>query len=369
MPLLPRHRAQAEAFRAQAAGRGEVHPLLVSERTQLTPDSVMLTFEVPEPLRETYRHQSGQHLILFADVDGEELRRSYSICTAAGSDRLAVAIRRVDGGRFSSWAVDNLGAGDTVRVMAPAGHFTPQLDPQRKKRYATVALGSGITPILSIVSTILEVEPGSEVTLVYGNRDPISAMFLSEIERLSELFHGRLTVHHRYSRSAGTPETPIGRLDPAGVIALAGGDCTAFDDWYLCGPPALVEALARSLAEAGVDEDRVHQELFSGGAINVAALDELPELEADVTLIVGGVESRHRVASRETILAAALGSRPDIPFACRDGVCGTCRARPIAGRVVMERTSALSRRDRAGGYVLACVAHPATETVTLSFDA
>ncbi len=369
MPLVPRHRAQAEAFRARTAGRGEVHPLRVAQRVSLTPDSVRITFDVPEALRPVYRHQAGQHLTLLTDVGGEELRRSYSICTPAGSGRLAVAIRRVEGGRFSTWAVDELRVGRSVRVMVPAGTFTPRLDARHAKRHAAVAVGSGITPILSIVATILDAEPESNVTLVYGDRDPASIMFLAETEQLRQRFDGRLTLRVQYSRSAPDPAAVVGRLDGSRVVALAGGEPTRFDEWYLCGPPPLVEGLASSLVDAGVDEDRVHLELFTGGAVDAAALDELADVDAEVSLVLDGVASRHRVSSRETILGAALPTRADLPFACRDGVCGTCRAKLRDGRVVMERTSALTRRDRAAGYVLACVAHPATATVTLDFDA
>jgi ring-1,2-phenylacetyl-CoA epoxidase subunit PaaE len=369
VPLLPRHRAQAEAFRARAAGRGAVHPLRVANLVRLTADAVMVEFDVPPALAADYRFQPGQHVVILHEHEGEEIRRAYSICVPSSSGRLCVGIKRTEEGRFSGFATGRLRPGDELRVMTPMGRFVPVLNPAQAKRYALVAVGSGITPLLSITASILATESRSRVTLIYGNRSRGSTMFLSELEALAAEHPERLEVHLVMSREPTGAPLREGRLDVEKVVALAAGDGVAVDEWFLCGPEALMEELAGALQAGGAAEESVHRELFAGGVRDPSGRVELPDVHSRVTVQLNGRTCEFAVHSLgEPILVAALKERPDAPYACRDGVCGTCRAKLVSGEVVMERCSALDRREQAAGYVLACMAHPVTDTVTLDFD-
>jgi ring-1,2-phenylacetyl-CoA epoxidase subunit PaaE len=369
VPLLPRHKAEAAAFRAQQRGRGAVHDLVVQEVVPLTHDAVMLVFDVPEALRAAYRFQPGQHVVLIRRREGEEeVRRSYSICTAPASGRLCVAIKRVEAGLFSTWATRELRAGDRLGVMTPAGAFTPRLDARSSKHYVAIAAGSGITPILSIVLGILATEPRSRVTLVYGSRARASTMFLSDLEAAVAQHAGRLRLQLVVSREPAQDGAVHGRIDWPLLSAITAQD--PVDEWFMCGPDALMAHVCAALEDAGVPDERVHREHFTAGARDDAAMDALPELTSTVTVTLDGRASEHLVEARgDSVLATALRERRELPYACRDGVCGTCRAKVVEGGVVMERCSALDRRDRDAGYVLACVAHPVTERLVLNFDA
>ena len=369
MPLLPRHKAEAAAFRARAAGRGAIHALTVANVIALTDDAVMIELSVPSELAGEYRFQPGQHVIIVHDHQGEEIRRSYSICVPSGSGRLCIAVKRVAEGAFSGFATERLAPGDRLRVMAPTGRFVPVLNSAHDKRYAIVAVGSGITPLLSISASILAAEPRSGVVLIYGNRSRETTMFLSEVEDLAAAHPDRLELHLVMSREPTGDVRRQGRLDVAKVatLAQAGGD--RVDEWFMCGPETLMDEIAAALEQAGVAEDAIHRELFVASAADPDALD-LPDVHSRITVRLDGRDSEFDVHSLgEPILAAALAARSDAPYACRDGVCGTCRAKLVSGQVVMDRCSALDRRERAAGYVLACTAHPVTESVSLDFDA
>jgi len=369
VPQLPRHRAQAAAFRARAHGRGAIHTLRVREVLRLTDDAVRVSFEVPEHLREDYRHQAGQHLVILHPHEGEEIRRSYSICLPANSTELCVAIRRVEGGAFSSFATTDLRAGARLRVMTPTGRFIPRLDARHRTHYAAVAAGSGITPIYSIVATILAAEPHSRVTLLFGNRRPSSAMLLDHLNELQRRVGDRLDLHLVYSQEevegAGSP----GRIDWGRVAAALPDAPAGVDEWFMCGPDELMQALGRALADRHVPTNRIHTELFAASAASPLSAAELVEISSIVTLRLNDEATTFELNGRgEPILAAGLRLRSDLPYACRSGLCGTCRARLTEGEVVMERCSALDLEDRRAGYVLACVGHPVTERVTLDFD-
>lgn len=369
MPLLPRHKAQAEAFRAQAAGRGAVHELRVEEVVPLTDDAVMLVFDVPDDLRQAYRFQPGQHVVLLREHEGEEIRRSYSICVPSGSDRLCVAIKRLEAGAFSTYATRELKAGDTLRVMTPMGRFTPKLNPRAAKHYVAVAAGSGVTPLLSIAQTILASEAGSRVTLIYGNRTRSSTMFLQQLEEQARE-DPRLTLHLVLSQEDPGDPRRAGRITWDKITQLVPDAATTVDEWFMCGPDELMESICAALEEAGVNDEKVHREQFTASARDEIALGELPDVDSDVTFTLNGETTQLKVNSlQEPVLISALGLRNDLPYACKDGVCGTCRAKVVSGQVVMERCSALDKRERDAGYVLTCTAHPVTDVVELDFDA
>jgi ring-1,2-phenylacetyl-CoA epoxidase subunit PaaE len=355
---------------------GTFHPLRVGSVERLTDDAVAITFEVPEDLRADYAFTQGQHLTVRTEVDGVEVRRNYSICAPATSGRLRIGVKRLHGGAFSGHATSTLRVGDVVDVMTPTGRFFTALDPAQAKHYCAVAAGSGITPVLSIVATVLEVEPESTVTLVYGNRTTASVMFLDEIADLKDRHPTRFRVMHVLSREAQEVELFSGRIDGARLRRLIDTVLPAgtVDEWFLCGPFAMVEEARDVLAELGVAPANVHTELFhvDGEAPreSVVVVDETAEGSSTVTVTLDGRASTLQVPrSGVRVLDAVLAVRADAPYACKGGVCGTCRAKVLTGQVVMERNYALEPDEVEAGFVLACQSVPVTDSVELDFDA
>ncbi|MFF3450797.1 1,2-phenylacetyl-CoA epoxidase subunit PaaE [Streptomyces sp. NPDC002667] len=349
------------------------HPLTVAAVDRITDDSVALTFAVPAELREDYRHAAGQHLALRRTVDGAEIRRTYSICSSAPAPEgeaprtLRVGVRLVDGGAFSTYALKEIAVGDQVDVMVPAGRFT--LEPSAGL-YAAVVGGSGITPVLSIVSTLLAREPDASFCLIRSDRTTASTMFLEEVADLKDRYPQRfqlVTVLSREEQQAGLPS---GRLDQerlAGLLpALLPVDRVA--GWFLCGPLGLVEGAEGALRGLGVSRTRVHQEIFHVDATTAAPSTVPAPAHSTVTARLDGRGGTWPVQDGESLLDAVLRNRPDAPYACKGGVCGTCRAFLVSGEVRMDRNFALEPEETDAGYVLACQSHPATEKVELDFD-
>ena len=332
----------------------------------------MLTFAVPDELRAEYSFLPGQHIGLIHEHDGQELRRLYSICSPATGASLRIAIKRVAGGLFSTFATSELQAGQTLRVMTPTGRFFPKLAVGQARHYGAIAAGSGITPIMSMIETIVEMEPGSQITLIYQNKTKETAMFWNELETLQTHHAPRIDIRHILSRDSAEARVLSGRLDRAMLdrIAREIDQVRPVDEWFLCAPSALVSEATNTLRNLGVPEDRVHHELFAGDPVNNQSIDDVPPIESQVTIIANGAATDlHLLSVGEPVLVAALNLRPELPYACRDGVCATCRALVVEGEVVMERCSALDRTELREGYVLACQAHPITERVVLDFDA
>ena len=366
--------------------RPTFHPLRVAAVETLTHDAVAITFDVPPELREQYDFAAGQHLTIRSEMDGEEVRRNYSICSPSGGP-LRVAVRRLYEGGFSAYATRKLSPGDVLDVLTPTGRFTLRPDPERARHVAAIVGGSGITPIVSIMSTLLEQEPGSRATLVYGNRTSGSIMFLEELADLKDRFTSRFTLLNVLSRETQGSALLEGRVDQAKVTTLLDtivpvGDV---DDWFLCGPAGMVTGGQDTLAARGADTRHVHLELFhpegeepnagaagaaSGGGAHGVRGDEVDDADASqVTVLLGGRSTSLRVArGGEPILDAALRKREDAPYACKGGVCGTCRAKLLSGDVRMDRNHALEDDETEAGFVLACQSHPVTEEVTLDFD-
>jgi ring-1,2-phenylacetyl-CoA epoxidase subunit PaaE len=352
------------------------HPLRVADVEQLTPDAVAVTFAVPPELRSDYAFAPGQHLTLRAFVDGEEIRRSYSICSPPSSGRLRIAIKRLEGGVFSGHALEQLRVGDVLDVMRPAGRFGVRLDPANAKHYAAIVAGSGITPVLSILESALETEPASRFTLVYGNRNAGSVMFLEELADDKDRYPDRLQIVHVLSREERDAELLTGRVDAAKLNRLLATILPAedVDDWLLCGPFEMVEQVRDELITRGVPNRRIHLELFHVEGEPVPVRRPSPSTSGDadgaeVTVRLDGRTTTFRMPPDGSVLDATLVVRSDAPFSCKDGVCGTCRTKLVEGQVTMARRYALDDDEVDEGFVLACQSVPLTPKVVLDFDA
>lgn len=354
------------------------HPLTVERIEPLTDDSVAITFAVPAELREEYRFTQGQHVNVRTELAGDDVRRSYSLCSPASSGVLRIAVKRLPGGAFSEHALETLKAGDVLDVMTPTGRFFTALDPAHEKHYVCIAAGSGITPILSIVATTLEVEPRSTVTLLYANRTHRTVMFLEEVEDLKDRYPDRMQLIHLLSREPQEVELFSGRLDEDRLTRILDTIVPAetVDEWFLCGPFAMVQSLRTVLVRAGVPKRAIHAEVFhvdAGPRRTPAAGATAGPAEgagAEVTITLDGRRSTfHLGAAGPPVLDAAVAVRSDVPFACKGGVCGTCRAKVVEGEVVMDTNYALEPDEVDAGYVLTCQSHPVTDRVVLDYDA
>jgi ring-1,2-phenylacetyl-CoA epoxidase subunit PaaE len=347
------------------------HPLRVASIEPLTDDAVALTFAVPDDLADEYAFVHGQHLTIRGD-DGE--RRSFSICTTPGSGLLRIGVKKLPGGAFSEGVVDRLAIGDELDVMTPAGRFTTTIDPSSAKTYVAVAAGSGITPVISIVSTILEEEPHAQVMLVYANRTHRSVMFLEDLHDLKDRFADRFWLVHVLSREQQDVELFSGRLDGDRLTRILDALMPAddVDEWFLCGPQQMVVDLRQVILDHGVEPHAIHTELFHADPVPRATEVVATGVEgaAHVTFKLDGRSSELELRPDDVgVLEAALRVRSDLPFACRGGVCGTCRAKLVEGTVEMDVNYALEPEEIEDGYVLTCQSHPTSARVVLDYDA
>jgi ring-1,2-phenylacetyl-CoA epoxidase subunit PaaE len=371
--------ATAVAASGPARRHAVFHELRVAAIEPVTDDSVAITFAVPPELAADYDFVHGQHVSLRCTLAGDDVRRNYSICTPAGSGLLRVAVKRLPHGVFSSYAHSQLRPGDVIEVMTPTGRFTATLEPLSARAHVAIAAGSGIAPVLSIIATLLEREPLSEVTLLYGNRTSQDIMFLEELEDLKNRYPQRFALHLFLSRERLEASVYSGRIDAERLASLLGSPLlpARVDEWFLCGPRAMIDGAREVLDAHGVDAQHVHSELFhaEGRAAGQARGDGAGSTSAgaagmsSVTVVLDGRSSTFTLQrDGEPVLDAALRVRGDAPYACKDGVCGTCRARVVDGAVTMDENFALEPSEVAAGFVLACQSHPATDTLTLDFD-
>jgi len=354
------------------------HPLRVRAVQPDTSEAVIVSFDVPDELRPVFGFTQGQYLTLRKEIEGQDLRRSYSICAGVDDGELRVGVRKVAGGVFSNWINEQLKPGDIISVMAPQGRFFVPIEPEARRHHVGIAGGSGITPILSIMKTVLAREPGSRFTLVYGNRKMRSTMFKEELEDLKDRYLARLVIHHVFSDEHTESDINMGVMNRAKLgeflrtLVPADGIAHAF----VCGPFQMNDEAEAALLAAGVPEDRIHIERFGIAqqpASQVGAVVHQSQpgdaVQARITIVRDGL--KHEVAfSREqaSILDAASDAGLEVPYSCTSGVCGTCRAKLVEGQVRMERNFALDKKEVADGFVLTCQAHPTTERVVLSFD-
>ncbi|GAA1874807.1 1,2-phenylacetyl-CoA epoxidase subunit PaaE [Lapillicoccus jejuensis] len=367
-----------------ARARATFHRLRVTEVERLTDASVAVRFAVPRELWDDYRFRAGQHLTLRATIAGEEVRQSYSICERplpatglAVGQTLRVASAEVPGGRMSTWLNRVLQVGDEVDVLPPLGTFVLEPRAEQARHHVAIAAGSGITPVLAVLQTALADEPLSRATLLYGNRRTDTVMFLEELEDLKNAHPGRFQLVHVLSREPQDVELFSGRLDRERLTRILDTLVPTDGDtqWWLCGPLGLVTTAQDVLAERGAARDHVHHEIFH--ADDAPARPSAPEPVDDgappaavVTVTLDGRSTDVPMRSREeTVLAATLRARPDAPYSCTGGVCGTCRARLVEGEVTMDRHYALEDDEVAAGIVLTCQAHPVTDRVRLDYDA
>ncbi|MDQ3279127.1 MAG: phenylacetate-CoA oxygenase/reductase subunit PaaK [Bacteroidota bacterium] len=353
------------------------HSLRVKKVQKETEDCVSIEFEVPPSLAETFRFTQGQNLTIKKILNGQELRRNYSICTSPFDNRLQVAVKKVEGGLFSTWANESLQAGDVLEVLPPTGKFYTPLQPTQKKNYVAFAAGSGITPILSIIKTTLLTEPQSSFTLVYGNRSRATILFKESLEALKDKFMDRFRVYHILSREKTDAPINHGRIDTEKLALLFDKviDLERCDDFFLCGPEELIFCIRGFLAGRGVADNKIHFELFTvpgqkqSSVISHLSSSEETGPKAQVTIKVDGIHFDFDLAyESESILDAALQQGADLPYACKGGVCTTCKAKLLEGDVSMDVNWGLEPDEVEKGFVLTCQAHPQTEKVFLDFD-
>lgn len=351
------------------------HKLTVAEVRQETRDAIAVRFDVPEALRESFRFKHGQYLTLRATVDGEDLRRSYSICSGVQENELRVAIKRTAGGAFSGWANESLRAGMAIEVMPPMGQFNVAIDPASTRSYLGIAAGSGITPILSIAKTTLFSEPNSSFTLVYGNRSSSSMIFREELADLKDQYRNRLNLVYVMSREQQDIDLFNGRISGEKVEQLLDGwlDVADHDIAFICGPETMMREVSEALQGRGMPKSSIKFELFAASAptrSRAAASERITQRqECEVTVIVDGT---HRSFSmereKESLLDAGLKHGIDMRFSCKGGVCSTCRAKVVEGRVEMDVNFALEDYEIARGFVLTCQSFPVTDRVVIDFD-
>ena len=353
------------------------HPLRVRAILPDTAEAVVVSFDVPDELREVFSFTQGQYLTLRKEIEGQDLRRSYSICAGVDDGELRVGVRKVKGGVFSNWINEFLQHGDTISVMAPQGRFFVPIEPGLRRHHVGIAGGSGVTPILSTMKTVLAREPLSRFTLIYGNRALKSTMFKEEIEDLKNTYLTRLVLHHVFSDEHTDAPLNMGVMnrDKIGEFLRTVVPASTIDHAFVCGPFQMNDEAEAALLGAGVPEERIHIERFGlapqaqqvGAVIHEAKPGDAET--ARVTIIRDGLSREISFTKDQpSILDAASAAGLEVPFSCTSGVCGTCRAKCTSGEVRMERNFALDKNEVANGFVLTCQAHPITERVTLSFD-
>jgi len=354
----------------------DFHKLRVAEVKRETADAVSVRFELPEALRATFAFKAGQHLTFRREIDGEEVRRNYSVCVSPSEGLLKIGVKKIPAGVFSNWVNDELKAGDTVEVMAPHGSFCWSFAPVARREYVAFAGGSGITPILSLIKTALATEPNSRFTLFYGNRNSMSVMFLDEIAGLKDRYIDRLSVFHFLEEEEEEIELFNGRLDGAKAEQILSTlvEPAHVDAFFICGPGPMMDAIEQALSAKGVDKIRILIERFTTGplsAAQAAAARALEEKAAGLKMSVTLNGRRVQVAfdpEKHSILDNVRAAGLPAPFACKGGVCATCRAKVTAGEVSMKQNFALSEEELAEGYVLTCQATPMSEGVALTYD-
>ncbi|TQV71524.1 phenylacetate-CoA oxygenase/reductase subunit PaaK [Aliikangiella marina] len=357
----------------------EFHQLTVSAVEKLTKDSVAISFDVPPELQNEYRYIQGQHITLKADINGQDTRRSYSICNSANEQRLTVGVKRIEEGLFSNYANEEVKVGMQMEVMPPQGHFYTEVTADNSKHYLLVAAGSGITPNLAHIQTILESEPNATVTLVYGNKSSALMMFRDKLSFIKSAYLERFQLVNLFTREESDAEIFNGRitakklveLDQARIINLS-----TVDDVFICGPEEMINEVAEFFKLNNLSEESIHYELFFAGSAEEKAQQsqqarakKYGEKTSQVSVKVAGRKTLMDLQmGGQNILDAAMENGADLPFSCKGGVCATCKAKVVKGQVEMDLNHSLTEEEVAEGMVLTCQAHPVSEEVEIDFD-
>jgi ring-1,2-phenylacetyl-CoA epoxidase subunit PaaE len=352
------------------------HRLKVAEVVPETAEANSIRFEVPPELREAFAFKAGQHLTLRATIDGGEVRRNYSLCTAPAEGDWMVTVKRIGGGLFSNWVGDQLNAGATIEVMVPHGSFTTDFDPKNKRHLVGIAGGSGITPVMSLIRTLLREEPRSQFTLLYGNRDSSSIIFLEALAALKDKHLGRLEIYHFLDQEDQDIELFNGMLDRARLeeaIPALVPDVAEVDAWFICGPGPMMDATEGVLLDRNIPKERIHIERFTADRPPEAVAREMEQLQTQaegvtVAVTLDGRTRRVPFTARNILDSARAAGLP-APFACKAGVCATCRAKVTKGKVEMAARYGLTDEEVADGYVLTCQSVPLGDGVAVDYDA
>jgi len=344
------------------------YKLQIKEVKRETPSAISIVFNVPAELKPAYKFTAGQYLNLKLTLDGKEIRRAYSICSSPESDELRIAIKSVKNGHFSKFANDNIKVGDLIEVGQPEGKFTfePHLD--RQKNYAAFVAGSGITPVLSILKTVLQNEPKSTFVLVYGNKSPEDTIFYNELHELQLKYVGRFFVHFVFSQTKVDGEL-FGRIEKSSVNFILNNKHKEkeFDKFYLCGPEEMITLVTNVLKEHNVADKNIKFELFSTSTSENAAAKS-HEGHAKITVLVDGDETTFEMSLKQTLLEAALKQGLDAPYSCQGGICSSCLARIKSGTAEMKKNSILTDNEIAEGLILTCQAHPTSTEIFVDYD-
>ncbi len=350
--------------------------LIIADIRRETADCVSIALAVPENLKEIFQYKQGQYITLRTNIHGEDVRRSYSICSSPLDNELRVAVKKVEGGIFSTYANEQLQKGDTLEVMPPLGKFFTDLNPEQSRKYVGFASGSGITPLLSIIKTTLRTELTSEFTLVYGNRNRHSIIFKEALEGLKNLYMNRFRVIYILSREKTDSDINFGRIDAdkCGALCEKTIDIHSTDAFFLCGPENMIFSVKDQLEQMGVEKKKIHFELFTTAGTKRSSVvsresSVKTEVKSKITIKLDGVSFDFDLGFEgDAILDAALKNGADLPYACKGGVCCTCRAKLVEGEVDMDVNYGLEPDEIEQGFILTCQSHPRTEKVVVDFD-
>ncbi|MEN8702937.1 MAG: 2Fe-2S iron-sulfur cluster-binding protein [Polaribacter sp.] len=344
----------------------DFHKVNIQEVKQETANAVSVLFDIPEQLKEDFNFVAGQYITLQTIVNGEEVRRAYSICSTPKSGEIRVAIKAVENGTFSQYATSVLKAGDEIEISVPEGRF--ELQPEANKSYIAFAAGSGITPILSMVKSVLENEPTSKFTLVYGNKTAADTIFYDELNSLKEEYSTQFKLHYIFSREEVKNQLK-GRIDKSVTNYFVKNMYkeTTFNAAYLCGPEAMINEVTNTLKSGYFTKENIHFELFTA-SIDKEAVAEVQEGTSKITILLDDEETTFSMQQTDDILAATLRNDLDPPYSCQGGVCSSCLAKVTEGKAIMTKNSILTDSEVEEGYILTCQAHPTTATISIDFD-
>ena len=350
------------------------HKLTIKDIRKETDECVSIHFDIPDEVKEEFNFIPGQNITLKNYFDGEEIRRSYSICSSSFENELRVAVKKVPGGAFSTFANEQLKKGDILDVLPPTGNFYTNINPAQKQNYLFIAAGSGITPVISLIKTILSTEKESVVTLLYGNKGLSSVIFKEQLEDLKDKYLQRLTVHYIFSREQTETEFNYGRINEEKLKQLSRlVNFNSIDNFFICGPEPLIYSTKDFLIDQGIDSGKIHFELFSTPTKEhtqiFEAVEQKTEEGSEITMRIDGRSFEFNLEyNGQTILDAGLDLGADLPFACKGGVCCSCKAKLVEGEVEMEANYGLEKSEIKAGYILTCQSHPRSEKVVVDYD-